>query len=143
MNTINSFNVTGWLVSDPAVKYNNDLCIANYRVAVRRPFRKEGQPEADYFDVTSFGKQGEFVEKYGKKGTKLEISGRMQSSSWKEENGEKREKVTLISEKVEFAESRASQQQSQQAVKSEPRQQNSSESFMSVPDTELDKLPFN
>lgn len=143
MNTINSFNVTGWLVSDPAVKYNNDLCIANYRVAVRRPFRKEGQPEADYFDVTSFGKQGEFVEKYGKKGTKLEISGRIQSSSWKDENGEKREKVTLISEKVEFAESRASQQQSQQAAKSEPRQQNSSESFMSVPDTELDKLPFN
>ena len=143
MNTINSFNVTGWLVGDPAVKYNNDLCIANYRVAVRRPFRKEGQPEADYFDVTSFGKQGEFVEKYGKKGTKLEISGRMQSSSWKDENGEKREKVTLISEKVEFAESRASQQQSQQAVKSEPRQQNNSDSFMSVPDTDLDKLPFN
>ena len=45
--------------------------IANFSIAINRQFKREGQPDADFFQCTAFGKTAEFIEKYMKKGTKI------------------------------------------------------------------------
>ena len=67
----------GRLTRDPEVRYSqgaSQTAIARYTVAVDRRFKREGDPDADFFDCTTFGKQAEFVEKYLHKGTKIVLS---------------------------------------------------------------------
>ena len=72
----------GRLVADPEIRYTsgeNATCIANFRIAVDKRFKKRDDsdaPTADFFRVTTFGKLGEFVEKYLHKGTKIVYEGR-------------------------------------------------------------------
>ena len=55
------------------------MAIASFSVATNRKFKRDGEPDADFFNCTAFGKQAEFVEKYLKKGTKILLSGRVQN----------------------------------------------------------------
>lgn len=60
----------GRLTRDPEVRYSTNAsgtAVARYSIAVDRRFKRDGQPEADFFDCVSFGKQAEFVEKYLRK----------------------------------------------------------------------------
>ena len=74
---MNKVMFMGRLTRDPEVRYSqgaNATAVARFSIAVDRRFRRDGEPEADFFNCTSFGKQAEFVEKYLKQGTKVVAS---------------------------------------------------------------------
>ena len=107
---MNKFIGMGRLTRDPEVRYSqgeNSMAIASFSIAVNRKFKREGEPEADFFNCTAFGKQAEFVEKYLKQGTKVLLAGRLQNNNYTNKEGQKVYGVQIMVEEVEFAESKA------------------------------------
>jgi single-strand DNA-binding protein len=122
----------GRLTRDPEVRYSNDgKAIAKFAVAVDRKFKREGEPEADFFNCTSFGKTAEVIEKYVKKGSKVAIVGRIENSNYTNRNGEKVYAVNILVDEFEFGESKKSD--------SKPAEDND---YISVPDGIEGDLPF-
>ena len=107
---MNKVIMMGRLTRDPEVRYTTgekSMCVARFSIAVdRRGKQKEGAPEADFFNCISFGRQGEFVEKYLKKGTKILLSGRLQNNNYTNRDGQKVYAIDILVEEIEFAESK-------------------------------------
>ena len=130
---MNKVILLGRLTRDPEVRYgNNGTAVAHYSLAVQRRFKREGQPEADFFNCVSFGKQGEFVEKYLKKGTKILLEGEIQQNNYTNKDGQEVRTYQIITSSIEFAESKGDGS----AASSE-----SESDFINVPD-DTDNLPF-
>ena len=91
---------------------NGTVCV-RFSIAVDRKFKREGEPEADFFNCVSFGKQGEFVEKYVKKGTKLVVIGHIQNDEYVNSKGEKVKTTKVYTEEIEFAESKKAESKSE------------------------------
>lgn len=89
---------------------NNGTLIANISIAVDRRFKREGQPEADFFNCTAFGKTAEFIEKYVSKGNKVLIDGRIQNDNY-EKDGVKHYSVQIMVDSIEHCESKSSSAQ--------------------------------
>ena len=107
---MNKAIMTGRLVRDPDLRSKTDSAqVVRFTIAVERRFRKQDDPEADFFDCVTFGKQAEFSEKWLKKGTKVELSGRIQIDSYTKKDGTKGKSWTIVVEEIGFAESRAAQ----------------------------------
>lgn len=107
---MNKVFLMGRLTRDPEVRYggqNGDMAVARYSIAVDRRHKREGDPEADFFNLVSFGKQGEFVEKYLHKATKVVVEGELRNNNYTNRNGEKVYGMDVVVSSVEFAESRA------------------------------------
>lgn len=120
--------MSGRLTKDPQMRSTNTqqgaMAIAGYSIAVDRAVKREGQPEADFFDCTSFGKQAEFVGKYLKKGTKIIVRGSMQNDNYNNKDGQKVYRNQIMVETVEFAESKKDDGQGgqpQQAPQGQPQ----------------------
>ena len=132
----------GRLTKDPEIRYSqgaNTTCIARYTLAVDRKFKQEGQPNADFINCIAFGKLGEFAEKYLHKGVKIAVTGRIQTGSYKNKDGNTVYTTNVVVEEQEFCESKSSNQSQQNE-----RLQQSSDDFMSIPDGLDDTgLPFN
>lgn len=108
----------------------NPIAVANYSLAVRRQYAKEGQPDVDFINCVAFGKSGEFAQKYFQKGQMVAVVGRIQTGSYTNKEGIKIYTTDVIIEEQHFAES------NRQARGHEPVQ----EDFRPV---ELDEdLPF-
>lgn len=106
-----------------------------------RKWKREGEPEADFFNCTAFGKQAEFIEKHLRKGTKILISGRVQNDNYTNKDGQKVYAVQIMIEEIEFAESKnAGQQDTNQRQQDRPAYTN--DGFMSIPDGAEEELPF-
>ena len=110
---MNKVILMGRLTRDPEVRYSQaaePMAIGKFTIAVDRRFTKRNagadEPTADFFNCTAFGKQGEFVEKYLKQGTKVVVSGRVQNDNYTNKNGDKVYSVQIIVEEIEFAESK-------------------------------------
>lgn len=104
---MNKVILMGRLTRDPEVSSSTGgTTFARYSIAVDRKFKKEGDPDADFFNCTSFGKQAEFVEKYLKKGVKVVVTGRLQNNNYTNKDGQKVYDVRIMVEEVEFAESK-------------------------------------
>lgn len=101
----------GRLTKDPDVRRSQGaepVTIARYTLAVnRRGKKQEGQQEADFISCVAFGKAGEFAEKYLHKGTKICVSGRIQTGSYTRQDGTKAYTTDVVIEEQEFAESKA------------------------------------
>jgi len=117
---MNRVVLMGRLTRDPDVRYTqgeNAMAIARYTLAVdRRRSRAQagGAPDqqtADFISCVAFGKTAEFAEKYLRKGTKICVSGRIQTGSYTNKDGQKVYTTEVVIEDHEFAESRQSQQQ--------------------------------
>lgn len=140
------FNVvvlSGRLTADPEIRMGtNDTKIARYTLAVDREKRKNTERKADFIPCVALGKNAEFVEKFLKKGMKINIRGKWQTGSYTNQNGEKIYTNDCFVETHEFAESKKSQseEQSQPPVPS-PEQDTSG--FMDMPSIMDDELPFN
>lgn len=119
---MNKVELLGRLTRDPDVRYydtqeGTQNCIARYTLAVdRRMARRdqEGQQTADFISCIAFGRAGEFAEKYLRQGTKIAITGRIQTGSYTNKDGQKIYTTDVIIEEQEFAESRQDGQQMQQ-----------------------------
>lgn len=132
---MNKLILMGRLTRDPEVRSNNENKIARYSLAVDRRFKREGQPEADFFNCTVFGKGAEFAEKWLKKGTKIVAVGRIESDNYTDKEGNKVYSWQVIVEEQEFAESKAANAESAPAEKSESK-------FVDIADGITEDLPF-
>lgn len=133
---MNKVILLGRLVRDPEIRYSqgeNNLCIARYTLAVDRRFKKDGEQSADFIQCVTFGKMAEFVEKWFKQGTKIAVTGRIQTGSYTNKDGQKVYTTEVVVEEQEFAESKNS-------GNNEPKPSN--DDFVSVPDNVSDVLPF-
>lgn len=100
----------GRLTKDPEVRYSQGaepLAVVKYTLAVNRRFKRQGEPDADFINCVSFGKAGEFAERYFKKGQMVSVVGRIQVRSW-DDNGKKRWSTDVVAEEQYFAESKNS-----------------------------------
>lgn len=107
---MNKVILMGRLTRNPDVRYSQgerSTCVARYTLAVNRRFRREGDQDADFINCVAFGRQGEFAEKYLKQGTKIVISGRIQTGSYTNREGVKVYTTDVIVEEQDFAESKA------------------------------------
>lgn len=147
---MNKIIIMGRLTREPEVRWSqgaNATAIARISVAVDRKWKREGEPEADFFNCTAFGKQAEFIEKYLHKGTKILISGRIQNDNYTNKDGQKVYSVQIMAEEIEFAESKNAgtaspgQQNAQQRQQDRPAYTN--DGFMSIPDGAEEELPFS
>lgn len=128
--------IKGRLTKDPEIRTtaNTGTKVASFSVAVQRKFKNQnGEFEADFFNVTSWGNQAGFVESYFKKGQEILISGRLMNRSWETESGEKRYATDIVAENIEFCGS-----------KKDNQTQNAVEGVVvnTVEDNSSDELPF-
>lgn len=89
---MNKVILMGRLTRDPDVRYTtgeNPLAIARYTLAVDRRFHKDGEATADFISCVVFGRAAEFAEKYFRQGLKITISGRIQTGSYTNREGQK------------------------------------------------------
>ena len=89
---MNKVILIGRLCADPETRYTEgeqSTAVSRYRLAVDRRYKKEGGQQADFISCVAFGKSGEFAEKYLKKGTQIAISGRIQTGSYTNSEGQK------------------------------------------------------
>ena len=140
---MNKVILMGRLTRDPEVSSSTTgTTFARYSIAVDRRFKREGEPDADFFNCTSFGKQAEFVEKYLHKGTKVVVTGRLQNNNYTNKEGQKVYDVRIMVEDVEFAESKNA---SDGSYSSSSQSQGSAggNDFLNVPDGLVEELPFS
>ena len=91
---MNKVILMGRLTRDPEVRYSageNALAIARYTLAVDRRFRRDGEASADFISCVSFGRTAEFAEKYFRQGLKIAVTGRIQTGSYTNKDGQKDE----------------------------------------------------
>ena len=137
----------GRLTRNPEVRYSTgetSTAIARFTLAVDRKFKRQGEAEADFFNCTAFGKQGEFVEKYLQQGTKILLTGRVQNDNYTNREGQKVYGVSIMVEEIEFAESKNAAQNNNETsnnVDTPPQQTN--DGFMNIPTHLQEELPFN
>ena len=108
---MNQVVLMGRLTRDPEVRYttgDNPLAIARYTLAVDRRFKREGEATADFINCTVFGKGAEFAEKYLAKGTKIAVTGRIQTGSYTNQEGQTVYTTDVVVDSQEFAESKSS-----------------------------------
>lgn len=127
----------GRLTRDPEVRWSQgqeSMCIAKFTLAVDRKKKDSG---ADFIPCTAFGKTAEFVEKYVKKGTKVVVQGRWQTGSYDNKEGQKVYTNDCIVESIEFAESKKTDDQTQNAPKTP-----TDDDFMNLPENIDEEVPF-
>lgn len=110
---MNKVILLGRLTKDVDVKYTQttNIMIASFSLAVNRRFIKQGEErQADFFNVTAFGKTAEFIQKYmNTKGQQIAVIGRLQNRSWEDDQGQKHYATDVIAEEVYFADSKKQQ----------------------------------
>ena len=152
---MNKVILMGRLTRDPEVRYSageNALAIARYTLAVDRRFRRDGEATADFISCVSFGRTAEFAEKYFRQGLKIIVSGRIQTGSYTNRDGQKVYTTEVVVEEQEFAESKAA---SDYYAASHPQTSSpapapsmpapgaaSADGFMNIPDGIDEELPF-
>lgn len=155
---MNKVILLGRLTRDPEVRYSqgaNATAVARYTLAVDRRFKREGEQSADFINCVAFGKAAEFAERYLRQGTKIAVTGRIQTGSYTNRDGVKVYTTDVVVEESEFAESKGSGQNNQGNQNnegyanggytgsiSEPPADLSSDGFMNIPDGIDEELPF-
>ena len=145
----------GRLTRDPEIKYTqgeNSMAIARYTLAVDRRFKRDGEPTADFVNCVAFGRGAEFTEKYFRQGLKVVVTGRIQTGSYMNKDGQKVYTTDVVVEEQEFAESKATSDANagsfshaggfQQAPAPTPAA-DAGDGFMNIPDGIDEELPFN
>lgn len=148
---MNKVILCGRLTKDPEVRYSQGgMAIARYTLAVdRRGKKTEGTQTADFISCTAFDKSAEFVEKYIRKGTKVIVTGRIQTGSYTDRDGKKVYTTDVVVEDHEFAESKQDRVETDDEKEDNRRRdyekKNRAEEsdFMPIPDdVDDDGLPF-
>ena len=136
---MNKVVLIGRLTRDPEVRYSNGekpIAVARYSLAVQRKFKNsEGKYEADFINCVAMGKNGEFAEKYLKKGTQILVEGHIQTCSYTNNDGNKVYTTEVMVEAHEFVGSKSDN-------KTNTNNSQSNDDFMSIPDGIENDLPF-
>ena len=148
---MNKVILMGRLTRDPEVRYSqgeNATAVARYSLAVDRRFRRDNEPTADFINCVAFGRAAEFAERYLRQGTKIAVTGRIQTGSYTNRDGVKVYTTDVVVEEQEFAESKAAGGASTPAnnYQASPAPSPSTDigdGFMNIPDGIDEEFPFN
>lgn len=146
---MNKVILMGRLTRDPEIRYSQgeqSTAVARYTIAVDRRFRRDGdQQTADFINCVAFGRQGEFAEKYFRKGIKIAITGRIQTGSYTNKDGQRVYTTDVVVEEQEFAESKSASESNAGFAPAERLAPSSAagDGFMNIPDGIDEELPFN
>ena len=157
---MNKVILMGRLTRDPEVRYSqgaSQTAIARFSIAVDRRFKREGEPDADFYNCTCFGKQAEFVERYLHKGVKVVLSGRVQNDNYTNKDGQMVYSVRIMVDEIEFAESKNAAGGNGDGGYNNggynnggfgggnvaPAASGAGDGFMNIPDGIDEELPFN
>ena len=105
MSGFNKVILLGNLTKDPEIRYTpNGTAVANFSLAVNRRFKQGGdiKDEVCYIDIVVFGKQAESCSQYVNKGDSVLIDGRLQQRRWETEDGQKRSRMEVVAQSVQF-----------------------------------------
>lgn len=152
---MNKAILVGRLTRDPEVRYSqgdNATAVARYTLAVDRRFKRDGEPTADFIPCVVFGRSAEFAEKYFRQGLRIVVSGRIQTGSYTNREGQKVYTTDVVVEEQEFAESKnaggnnggySAPQHNNPAPSANTSDLGSADGFMNIPDGIDEELPFN
>jgi single-strand DNA-binding protein len=140
---MNKVIMMGRLTADPDVRFGagNNTQVTRFSIAVDRRFKREGDPDADFFNCVTFGKTAEFVEKYFRKGNRILIEGEVRNNNYTNKEGQKVYGTEISVNSVEFCESKGASG----ATGSVPAPSgDAGDGFMTVENgVSEDELPFN
>ena len=135
---MNKIIIMGRATKDPDISSSaSGTTFARFSIAVDRRFKREGEPNADFFNCCAFGKTAEFIEKYISKGTKVVVCGRLENNNYTNKDGQKVYDVRIMVEEIDFAESKNSGQSKTES------KGNDVTDFLNVPDGLVEELPFS
>ena len=145
---MNKVILLGRLTRDPEVRYGigeNATAVARYTIAVDRRFKRDGEQNADFIGCVAFGRNAEFAEKYLRQGTKIVLTGRIQTGSYTNRDGQKVYTTDIVVEEQEFAESKAAAagNSGQGNYSRSSSAHSDANEFMTIPDNIDDELPFS
>ena len=145
---MNKVILMGRLTRDAEVRYSqgeSSTAVARFSLAVDRRFKRDGDDQsADFINCVAFGRTGEFMERFGRKGTKFLVEGRIQTGSYTNKDGQRVYTTDVVVEQVEFAESKASGDNSGYVPTDRPSPSGAAgDGFMNIPDGIDEELPFN
>ena len=138
---MNKVILMGRLTRDPEVRYSQGEsanAVARYTLAVDRRFKRDGDATADFIGCVAFGRQAEFAEKYLRQGTKIAITGRIQTGSYTNREGRKVSTTDVVVEEQEFAEGKNAERPREQGA----TPQANTDGFMTIPDGVDEDIPF-
>ena len=141
---MNKVILMGRLTRDPEVRYGsgeNSTSVARYTIAVDRRFKRDGEQSADFIGCVAFGRNAEFAEKYLRQGTKIVLTGRIQTGSYTNRDGQKVYTTDIVVEEQEFAESKAAGNGGQNNYSRLAAAPSDVDGFMNIPDGIDDELP--
>ena len=108
--SVNMAILIGNLTRDPEMKYTpKGTAVTTFGIATNRVYTTsdgEKKEEADFHNVVSWGKLAEICNQYLKKGRRIYIKGRIQSSSWQTDDGQRRTKIEIVAEDMIILDSR-------------------------------------
>lgn len=146
---MNKVILMGRITRDAEIRYTQgekSTAIARFSLAVDRRFKKDNDEQnTDFISCIAFGKIAEFLEKFGRKGTKFVVDGRIQTGSYNNKDGQKVYTTDVVVENIEFAESKNSSGSGGSTNQTAPAPSSSSagDGFMNIPDGIDEELPFN
>lgn len=138
---MNKVILMGRLTRDPDVRYSSgdgSTAVARYTLAVDRRFHRDGDATADFIGCVAFGCQAEFTEKYLRQGTKIAITGRIQTGRYTNREGRKVYTTDVVVEEQEFAEGKNAERPREQGA----TPQTNTDGFMTIPDGVDEDIPF-
>ena len=135
---MNKVIITGRLTKDPELRSTqNGTNVAKYNIAINTGYGEKQQ--TDFINVTTWGKSGEFVSKYFKKGQAIGIVGRLNSNNYEDKNGNKRYSLEVITEDMEFIWDKKEEKIQQEEVLVPNNYKSDYETTLTIDD---DMLPF-
>lgn len=103
MASFNKVILMGNLVEDPDLRQTpSGVPVTNFRIAVSRRFRKDGEQDADFISIVCWRSTAEFVTKYFEKGRSILVCGQLQQRSWEDKDGNKRSTLEVVADEVSF-----------------------------------------
>lgn len=101
---LNKAILMGRLTADPELKTTkSNISVITFTLAVDRRFKNQsGEREADFIQVTAWRQTAEFISKYFGKGKMIAVVGSIQTSSWEDENGQRRYKTEVVADEAYF-----------------------------------------
>ena len=147
---MNKVILMGRLTRDAEIRYSqgeSSTAIARFSLAVDRRFRRDNEEQtADFINWVAFGRTAEFLERFGRKGTKFVLEGRIQTGSYTNKDGQRVYTTDVVAENVEFAESKNNSSTGNDfgGAPSAPSPSGAAgDGFMNIPEGIDEELPFN
>lgn len=119
---MNKVVLIGRMVKDPEVKKTqSDLSVCSFRIAVDRKFKDQsGNRQTDFLDVVAWRQLADIIGKYFRKGSRIGITGSLQSRSFEDQSGNKRTVIEVLAEDVDFLDPKQKQEEKPEAEETLP-----------------------